>query len=83
MDFSNIPVYSSFFNGILIVVSPFIAGYLFWGMIKFILHRVYSLINVGLTPREERKGYRNIDNIVDGVSNVSDVVSLFKSDKSE
>lgn len=81
MDFSDVPIYSNFIGGILIVFSPIIATWLFWNIIKFILHKLYSFVNIGLTAREERRAYKKIDNIVDGVSNISDLASSLKSDK--
>lgn len=68
-------------NNIEPVIMPLIVTGLFWNAIKFILHKLYSFVNIGLTAREERRAYKKIDNIVDGVSNISDLASSLKSDK--
>lgn len=81
MDLSGIPIYSSFIYGLLIAISPVVVPWLLCGILKFILHRLYSFVYVGLSKRETKQAYRKIDNTVDGVSNISDLVSSLKSDK--
>lgn len=85
MDFSNIPICSDFLNAFWAVISPYVVSFitvwLFWEIIKIILHKLYSFVNIGLTARETKRAYRKIDNVVDGVSTISDLASSLKSDK--
>lgn len=85
MDFSSVPICSDFFNAFWVVISPyvvsFIAAWLFWEIIKIVLHKLYSFVNIGLTARETKRAYKKIDNVVDGVSTISDLASSLKSDK--
>lgn len=85
MDFSNISIYSDCINplleALLPYIAPIIAAAIFWKIIKIILHKLYSFINIGLTARETKRAYKKIDNVVDGVSTISDLASSLKSDK--